>query len=104
MAAVRQGSSLFRPPLPPLQAGVRVVIRPSAVSSRIYPNATPKSRGTALRPWKHGAGTNARLMVAEAETEGQPDTMADGLNWEMVVLVSVRRWCAHGTNIAHFNK
>jgi hypothetical protein len=41
------------------------------------------------------------VAKAQAEAEIQPDSMADDLGGEAVVLVTVRRWCAHATSMAH---
>src|SRR5262245_38895871 len=41
------------------------------------------------------------IPVAEAEAEVQPDRMADDLDRETVVLITVRRKCAHTPSMAH---
>jgi transposase-like protein len=39
--------------------------------------------------------------IAQAEAVEQADAMADDLDSEAVVLVTISRWCAHAVNIAH---
>jgi hypothetical protein len=41
------------------------------------------------------------VAVAEAETEIEPDTMADDLCREPVAFIWVDCWCVHGANVPH---
>jgi hypothetical protein len=84
----------------PLTPRTRTLV-PELVGRALAERAAPLADGLICEADPAGEQACSDIARAEAEAEGAPDTRADDLDREAVVLVTVRGWCAHATSMAH---